>query len=82
MNRNLGLAAFVVGLGVVAWVAYGYLGTHALALTVTLLIGAFYLMGAAELLRFRQATASLQVALAALPAQLPRLGDWLATLPG
>ncbi|HQZ05605.1 MAG TPA: DUF802 domain-containing protein [Burkholderiaceae bacterium] len=80
MNRNLGLAAFVVGLGVVAWVAYGYLGTHALALTVTLLIGAFYLMGAAELLRFRQATASLQVALAALPAQLPRLGDWLATL--
>jgi hypothetical protein len=80
MNRNLGLAAFAVGLGVVAWVAYGYLGSHALALTVTLLIGGFYLMGAAELLRFRQATGSLQAALAALPEQLPRLGDWLATL--
>lgn len=80
MNRNLGLAAFAVGLGVVAWVAYGYLGTHALALTVTVLIGAFYLMGAAELLRFRQATVSLQSALAALPEQLPRLGDWLAAL--
>ena len=80
MNRSFGLAAFAVGLGVVAWIGYGYLGTHALALTMTVLIAAFYLMGGAELLRFRQATTSLESALAALPEQLPRLGDWLATL--
>ncbi|MEO8544174.1 MAG: DUF802 domain-containing protein [Burkholderiaceae bacterium] len=80
MNRTLGLAAFVVGLGVVAWVGYGYLGSHMLALTVTLLIGAFYLMGAAELYRFRQASATLQSALAALPDTVSDLGGWLATL--
>ena len=47
--------------------AYGYLGSNMLALTMTLLIAAFYLMGAVELHRFRQATASLRSALEALP---------------
>lgn len=80
MTRNFGLAAFVAGLGAIAWVGYGYLGSHMLALAITLLIGTFYLMGAVELHRFRQATASLHAALAALPDRLPGLGDWLATL--
>jgi hypothetical protein len=80
MNRHLGVAAFAVGLGAVGWVAYGYLGSNRLALTITLLIGAFYLMGAVELHRFRKATDNLRAALAVLPDTLPALGDWLATL--
>lgn len=78
MNKYLGTAAFFLGLGAVAWVGFGYLGSNPLALTMTLLIGAFYLMGTLELWRFHQATASLAAALAAVPAQLSTLGDWLA----
>jgi hypothetical protein len=77
MNRHLGVVAFSLGLAAVAWVGYGYLGGNPLALTMTLLIGAFYLMGALELRRFQQATATLQTALAAVPAPLAQLGDWL-----
>jgi hypothetical protein len=85
MNRNLGVAAFVLGLVAIAWVAAGYAGTaHPLALAMTALIGAFYLMGAVELRRFQQATASLQNALAAVPNERtdepPRLDTWLAQL--
>ena len=81
MNRYFGHLAFVMGLGVVAWVGTGYWGSNTLALTMTLLIGACYLTGAGELQRFRQATDGLRVALLALPAALPSLDDWLATLP-
>jgi hypothetical protein len=77
MNRHLGTLAFSLGLAAVAWVGYGYLGGNPLALTMTLLIGAFYLMGTLELHRFQHATASLQAALAAVPAPLAHLGDWL-----
>ena len=80
MNRHLGAAAFLVGLATIAWIAWGYVGSNPLALTMTLLIGAFYVMGATELRRFRQATVTLQQALAALPETVPNLRDWLATL--
>ena len=73
--------AFAAGLGVLAWVGAGYVGTSLLALMVTLLITAFYLMGALELRRFHHDTQALQAALAALPRPLPVLADWLATLP-
>jgi hypothetical protein len=85
MNRNLGVAAFVLGLVAVLWVGVGYATAwHPLALLMTVAIGAFYLMGAVELRRFQQATASLQQALAAVPNEgtdkLPRLDAWLAQL--
>jgi hypothetical protein len=81
MNRNLGVAAFVLGLVAVLWVGVGYATTwHPLALAMTAAIGAFYLMGALELRRFQQATAGLQQALAALPEAPPRLDAWLAQL--
>ncbi len=80
MNRIFGVTAMLVGLVAVGWIAYGYVSSNALALTICLLISAFYLMGVLELYRFRQATFSLQTALGALPRQLPRLGDWLATI--
>ncbi len=81
MNRYFGHLAFAAGLGVVAWVGTGYWGSNTLALTMTLLIGTCYLAGGAEMLRFRQATGGLRAALLGLPAVLPSLDDWLATLP-
>ena len=74
MNKKLGLTAFVVGLSVVVWIGSGYIGSNPLALGMTGLIGAFYLMGALELRRFHQATAALGRALAVAQA--------VALLPG
>lgn len=76
-------AAFVAGLAGVCWVGAGYVAGHAwLALAMTGLIAAFYGMGALELQRFRQATATLSRALADLPAAgaPASLGGWLAGL--
>ena len=81
MNRTLGITAFGLGLAAVAWVAAGYVGSNALALTMTVLIGTVYLLGALELHCFQQATAALRSALAAIPEHLPALGGWLGQLP-
>jgi len=77
MNKYLYQAAFFMGLIAVCWVGIGYIGSNPLALTMTALIGAFYLMGALELRRFHQATSTLEQALTALPERLPSLGGWL-----
>ena len=84
MNKQLGVAAFGMGGIAVGWVGIGYVGSHPLALTMTALIAAFYLVGGLELRRFHQATASLAAALAALvvlPGPPPTLAGWLATVP-
>jgi hypothetical protein len=73
-------AAFFVGLFTVLWIAAGYATHNALAFVMTLLIGAFFALGAWELRRFRQATNSLNSALAAIPAGLNKLSDWLTQL--
>ena len=80
MKRIFYGAAFFVGLIAVAWVGFGYIGSNPLALTMTALIGATYLMGALELSRYQQATATLGGALAAMPANLENLSDWLAAV--
>jgi hypothetical protein len=72
--------AFVVGLAAVCWVAVGYIGTNPLALAITLLIGAFYVMGALELQRFHQATATLTLAVTDMAQPPDRLGQWLGSL--
>lgn len=82
MNRTICLTAFVVGLVAVCWIGGGYVGSKPLALTVTALIGAVYVTGAAELLRFHRATAALARALAAIPENLSHPGEWLGRLPG
>ena len=64
MNRIASLAAFATGLAVVAWVALGYVDSGPLALAMTALIGAVYVAGAVELLRFQRATEALDHALA------------------
>ncbi|MET0327508.1 MAG: DUF802 domain-containing protein, partial [Luteimonas sp.] len=82
-NRNTALvpaAVFALGLAGVAWIAIGYIGSNALALAVTLLIGACYVVGGVELLRYRRATASLADAVDGLATPPEALGPWLDTL--
>ncbi len=81
MTRFLPHAVFAAGLAVVGWVAVGYVGANPLALAVTALVAAFYLMGALELRRFQQATDTLSRAVAELSEAPPSLGAWLARLP-
>jgi hypothetical protein len=81
MNRYFFAGAFVLGALAAAWVASGFLGaSNVLALLMTAIIAAVYVLGALELHRFRQATASLTKALAAMPSPLPNLGGWLASV--
>ncbi len=80
MTRILQLAAFIAGLATIGWVGAGYVGTNPIALAVTLLVGAFYLMGTLELRRFHQATSTLTQALTQLSEPPPGLGPWLAPL--
>lgn len=78
MNNRMCLVAFFVGLMAVVWVGVGYWGGSHLALFMTLLIGGAYTVGALELRRFHQATASLLQALKSVPEDLPILDSWLA----
>ena len=81
MTRFLQYAVFAAGLAAVCWVGAGYVGSsHPLALSITVLVGAFYLMGALELHRFRQATSTLASAAARLTEAPASLGSWLEQL--
>lgn len=84
MSRNfLAPLVFLAGLLVVGWVGVGYLGNHALAAAVAALIAACYLAGAFELLRYRQATATLRQALPSIEQAGADMDGWLARLqPG
>ena len=77
MNKHLFPAAFLIGALAVVWVGAGFIGTNHLALAMTAAIAAVYGYGAYELLQFRRATVSLTTALAAIPAPLAQLDDWL-----
>ncbi|MEN1972873.1 DUF802 domain-containing protein [Luteimonas sp. MJ204] len=70
---------FALGLLVVCWIGAGYVGSHALALAVTALIGALYLIGGVELYRYRRATDGLIAALDAPPGP-DGMAAWLAGL--
>lgn len=77
MTRFLYHAAFGTGLAAVGWIGAGYIGSNPLALAMTAIVGAFYLMGALELHRFDQATATLSRALTDLRDAPAALGHWL-----
>ncbi|MEM5432942.1 DUF802 domain-containing protein [Cupriavidus oxalaticus] len=82
MNRYFfHLVVFLAGLAAVCWIAAGYAGSNALALSVTLLIGACYVAGANELLRYRQATLGLAHAVQGLSDSPASLDGWLERLP-
>ncbi|MET3496666.1 DUF802 domain-containing protein [Variovorax boronicumulans] len=80
MNRFLHRFVFVLGLVAVCWVGIGYIGSNPLALAITVLIGAFYVVGGLELHRFDQATSTLNTAVADMPQAPASLGDWLGKL--
>ncbi|MCA3846539.1 MAG: DUF802 domain-containing protein [Burkholderia sp.] len=84
MSRiRLDLVVFVAGLLAVGWIGVGYIASNPLASAVTLLIGACYVAGAWELLRYRQATATLSRAVVGLSEPPAKLDTWLDTLhPG
>ncbi|WP_175764152.1 DUF802 domain-containing protein [Burkholderia ambifaria] len=84
MSRiRLDLVVFIAGLLAVCWIGVGYVASNPLAAAVTLLIGACYVAGAWELLRYRQATATLSRAVAGLTEPPATLDTWLDTLhPG
>ncbi|MDQ0015612.1 hypothetical protein J2W23_004012 [Variovorax boronicumulans] len=80
MTQLLHRIVFVVGLAAVCWVGIGYIGSNPLALAITVLIGAFYVVGALELHRFGQATTTLASAVADMTAPPASLGEWLDRL--
>ena len=80
MTQLLHRIVFVVGLAAVCWVGIGYIGSNPLALAITVLIGAFYVVGALELHSFGQATTTLTTAVADMTGPPASLGEWLDKL--
>ena len=84
MTKFLFAGATALGAATIAWMGAGFAGSDALAFTVTAIIGGAYLIGVLELVRFRQATASLSSALAGLPGGSngdgPAPADWVKQL--
>ena len=80
MNRSLYFAALFAGLTALCWVGAGYAFSNPWALAMTVLIGAFYLMGTLELQRFRRSTATLSDALEQLRDAPAALGSWLGRI--
>ncbi len=80
MNKSVMTAVFALGLAAVGWVGWGFLGTSPLALVLTLLIGAVYVLGALELMQFRRATTSLASALGDAQQPPSELGPWVERL--
>ncbi len=81
MNKLLHHAAFAAGLAVVAWVGAGYVPDNPLALSLVLLIGAFFGLGALELHRFQRASSDLAAVLAQTRQPPATLEEWIARLP-
>ncbi|MFO3705447.1 DUF802 domain-containing protein [Xanthomonas codiaei] len=77
------VCVFLVGLLAVCWVGIGYLGSNPLGACVAAVIGACYVAGALELYRYRQATSTLDTALAGVTTAPTALDAWLQQLhPG
>ncbi|WP_027474661.1 DUF802 domain-containing protein [Curvibacter gracilis] len=81
MNRFVFALAFVTGLLSVGWVAWGFVGSSWVALSMTGVIAAVYLLGALEVRRFRAATQALQEALEGLTQAPAELAGWLQQVP-
>lgn len=80
MTRFLFAAAFVLGSAAILWVATGFIGSDALALTVTVVIGMVYAIGCLEMLQYRRATATLAGALQPQSISIESLDGWLRQL--
>ena len=82
MNRSLMAAIFGAGLAVILWIGWGFWGISPLALAMTFAMGAVYMVGAYELMRFRAATSCLTTALSSGASEpFTDLQAWLTRLP-
>ena len=81
MNKFLMPIVFAAGLLLVAWVGWGFVGTSPLALLMTGVIAAVYSVGAREVWRMHQHTASLREVVQHTQGSVPQLDAWLALLP-
>ena len=81
MNRFAFGATFGAGLLTVAWIGLGFVGHSPLALVMTVLIAATYLLGAHELRGYRHTTTSLDTALAQLGSPPIDMAAWLGQVP-
>ena len=79
MNKSVMTAIFATGLAAAGWVGWGFIGHSPLALAMTVMIAATYLLGAWELMRYRAATVSLTRALDT-HQEPPALEAWLESL--
>ncbi|MFK8019124.1 MAG: DUF802 domain-containing protein [Pseudomonadales bacterium] len=80
ITKLLFIVPTALGAIAIVWVATLFIGTDSLALLVTLLIGCAYAIGVAELINFRGATSSLQVALTKIPESINKLDEWLSSV--
>lgn len=77
-TRLLFNTAALLGAIAVLWMALDFIGSNALALAVTVVIGFVYVLGLLELVQFRSATGSLRKALdSAGQGSAATLDDWL-----
>jgi hypothetical protein len=81
MTKLFFAGPFAVGLAVLGWIAAGFVGASWVALAITAVIAAVYLLGAWELRQFRAATRGLAQALRQLAQTPARLADWLPSVP-
>jgi hypothetical protein len=81
MSNRFFVLAFCIGVAALGWVAYGFVGTSALALAMTAVIAAVYGFGAFELRQYRAATTGLRTALEPLAEPPATLAAWLERVP-
>jgi hypothetical protein len=80
MTKILFSGAFILGASAILWIAQIFLGADNLGLGVTIIIAAVYAIGVLELLQFRRATATLNLALNALTQPFEDLYKWIHSL--
>ena len=81
INRTLSVIAFLLGLAAVTWVAVSYIGGSPLALAVSSIIAAVYVVGALEMRRFHGHTAALARVLGNIPDGIDDIREWLQQVP-
>ena len=81
MSKRFFALAFALGLVAVAWVGAGFAGTNWIALAMTAVIAAVYLVGANELRLFRATTAGLQGAVDRVATAPSSAAEWLEQVP-
>lgn len=81
MSKAVLATLFALGLGTVAWVGWGFVDGHGMALLMTFVIAAVFATGAWEVWRFRCVTVALADALSDVRRLMADLDNWLCGLP-